>query len=99
MAKRKRKKRSYSDEFKREALRLMETRGEATVAEIAQSIGVKPSQLYEWKKALGGPAEAAPIDESVEQENERLRRENAQLRKEAETLKKSIALFVKDMKL
>ena len=35
----------YSEEFKREAVRLVETRGERTVADVAASLGVaeKPS--------------------------------------------------------
>ena len=98
MAKRK-KKRTYSDEFKREALRLLENRGDSTVAEVATSIGVKSSQLYEWKRALGDTPSGPRDGESMEQEIERLRRENAQLRKESDTLKKSIALFAKDLKL
>jgi transposase len=99
MAKRKRKNRSYSDEFKQEAVRLMENRGESTVAEVAASISVKPSQLYEWKRALGEGPSTRVNGESLEEENERLRREMAQMRKENETLKKSIALFAKDLKL
>ena len=38
MAKKKRKK--YTDEFKREAVRLMLTRGDRTVSDVAQSVGV-----------------------------------------------------------
>ena len=99
MAKRKKKNRSHSEDFKREAVRLMEARGDATVAEVAESIGVRTSQLYEWKKRLGDIAVMAPEGESLEQENTRLRRENSQMRKENETLKKSIALFAKDLRL
>ncbi len=45
MAKRKR----YTEEFKRVAVRLLVTRGETPAREIARSLGVTGSQLYQWR--------------------------------------------------
>ena len=42
MAKRKR----HTDAFKREAVRLMETRGDRSIAEVAEGLGVLTNQLY-----------------------------------------------------
>ena len=40
------KRRKYTDEFKREAVRLMETRGERTVGDVAESLGVAENLLH-----------------------------------------------------
>lgn len=46
------KRKQYTEEFKREAVRLLITRGAQTVAEIAKSLGVQGSQLYKWRKVF-----------------------------------------------
>lgn len=97
MAKKK-KRRQYPDEFKRQAVRLLESRGEQTAAEVATDLGVSAGQVYQWRKELGARQERPAGMESTEDENLRLRREVSQLKKEKDTLKKSIALFVKEMK-
>ena len=98
MAKKKKKRRQYPEEFKRQAVRLLETRGEQTAAEIATDLGVSAGQLYQWRKELGAVQERPAGMESAEDENLRLRREVSQMKKENDTLKKSIALFVREMK-
>ncbi len=45
------KRKSYSEEFKREAVRLLVTRGERPVAEVAKGLGVSASQLYHGNSA------------------------------------------------
>ena len=82
MAKKKRKR--YTEEFKREAVRLMLTRGERTVADVAQSVGVPESLLQSWRKRYPDAAEAVRRErgETPEQELKRLRRENAQLKRD-----------------
>jgi transposase len=98
MAKRKKKNKRYTDEFKKEAVRLLATRGDSTAEEIASSLEVLPGMLYQWRKQLSAePLQA--IGESYEEEARRLRKENSQIKKENLTLKKSIALFVRDMDL
>jgi transposase len=98
MAKKKKKRRQYPEEFKRQAVRVLESRGEQTAAEIAADLGVSAGQLYQWRKELGAVQERPAGMESAEDENLRLRREISQMKKENDTLKKSIALFVREMK-
>jgi len=92
------KNKRYTEEFKREAVRLLLDRGEQSAAEIAKSLGVAASQLYEWRKRFGDMAVAATSGrgEGKDEELERLRKEVAQLRKEKEVLKKSVALFIRE---
>ena len=95
MAKRSKK---YTDEFKRDAVRLMRNRGKRTVAQIADDLGVTDSILYRWADKLGKESTAKRNEqwESLEQENSRLRKENEQPRIERTILKKAAALFAKD---
>lgn len=93
------KRKSYTEEFKREAVRLLVTRGERPVAEVASGLGVSPSQLYAWQQRYSEVAKTAVNGrgETKDEELARLRRENSVLRKEKEVLKKSIGLFVRDL--
>jgi transposase len=87
------------EEFKREAVRLLETRGERTVADVAASLGVAENLLHAWKKKYGSAADQVRRErggETPEDELKRLRRENAQLRQERDVLKKSVAVFARD---
>lgn len=92
------KRKQYTEEFKREAVRLLVTRGERPASEVAKGLGVAESQLYDWKKKQGDVAASAANGrgESKDEELKRLRRENATLRKERDVLKKSITFFVKE---
>ena len=97
MSKKSLKRRRYSAEFKAEAVRLMEQRGERTVAEIAQSLGVAENMLHAWKRQHE-PGQSNDRGETAEQELARLRRENAELKRDRDALVKSIAVFVRDRK-
>jgi len=44
-----RTRRKYSEEFKREAVQLMETSGKP-VAEIARDLGMNDNNLYRWRR-------------------------------------------------
>lgn len=92
------KRKIYTEEFKREAVRLLVTRGTQTVAEIARSLVVPASLLYDWRRRFADVEVVAVSGrgESKDEELERIRRENIQLRKEKETLKKSVALFIRE---
>jgi transposase len=94
-----RKRKNHKEEFKREAVRLLEGRGERTVADVAASLGVAENLLHAWKKKYGSVAEQVRRErggETPEDELKRLRRENGQLRQERDVLKKSIAVFARD---
>lgn len=95
----KRKRKRHAEEFKIEAVRLLEGRGERTIADVAASLGVAENQLHAWKKKYGSAAEQVRKErggETPEEELKRLRRENAQLKQEREVLKKSVAVFARD---
>jgi hypothetical protein len=49
----KRKRKKHTEEFKREAVRLLESRGERTIADVAASLGVAENLLHAWKRKLG----------------------------------------------
>ena len=92
------KRRTYTDEFRREAVRLMMTRGERSVADVAASLGVAESLLHLWRKKSPDTAEAVRRERGETQEDElkRLRREVVQLKRDKEILKKAAAFFAKE---
>jgi transposase len=95
MAKQRRK---YTEEFKRDAVRMMRNRGTRTVAEVADDLGVATNILHRWAQKLDKDAVAKRNDEgeTLEQELRRLRKEVEQLRVEKAILKKAAAFFAKD---
>lgn len=90
--------RKFSEEFKREAVRQLELRGNRSGVGVAAGLGVKLSQIYDWRRKYADTAAAARQErgESPEEEVKRLRREVAELRKDREILKKAAAFFAKD---
>jgi transposase len=92
----KHKPRVYTAEFKREAVRLLETSGKSG-AQIAQELGISDGSLYTWRKQLAEQGEVAfpgkghqtPADEELRQ----LRAENERLKMERDILKKAIVIF------
>jgi transposase len=93
----KRVNKSYSKEFKEEAVALISDQG-YSVAQAANAVGVRTNQLYRWKQeqeALKAGSMLSPDDKA---ELLRLRKENKQLRMEKEILKKASAFFAKEMK-
>lgn len=89
--------RKFSEEFKREAVRQLELRGDRSGMEVAKGLGVKLSQIYDWRRKYEDTAAAARQErgESPEEEVKRLRREVAELRKDKEILKKAAAFFAR----
>jgi transposase len=85
-------KRVYPQEFKREALSLLESSGKSA-ALIERELGITPGLLSRWRRnqvAKGQPAnENGPNDEKIQ----KLERELAVLRQEREILKKAVAIF------
>lgn len=76
--------RAFSEEFRREALRLIEA-GEKPVAQIARELGVHHETLRGWRRrahTAGEMTSAAGTVPSLEEENRRLRRENVFARDE-----------------
>lgn len=88
--------RSFSREFKLEAVRLV-TEGGLSLAQASRDLGVQESVLGRWKKQLAeDPEEAFPGKghlKSQDEELRRLRRENEILRQERDILKKAVGIF------
>lgn len=88
--------RSYTREFKLEAVRLV-TGGGLSLVQAAKDLGIRESVLGRWKKryeddpegAFPGKGHMKPQDEELW----RLRRENERLRQEHEILKKAVGIF------
>jgi transposase len=84
--------RQYNEEFKREAVQLIESSGKP-VAQIARELGINANILYRWRGQFGQAVNSNghSITE-LEAELKHLRRENAVLRQEREVLKKAIRI-------
>lgn len=88
----------YPEEFKREAVRLVLTRGERTVGEVAESLGVPENQLHAWKKKYGEEIGVRHVraNETAEQaELRELKKKVRELEEERTILKKAAAFFAK----
>lgn len=84
------KRRRFSEEFKREAVRLAyETN--RRLSDVARELDMRPDQIRRWRKRfteaeLGGTTE-------VDDELRRTRRELSRVREERDILKKALAIF------
>jgi transposase len=95
-----RKRRTYTPEFKAEAVKLVTEQG-YSVAEAARSLGIHETLLRSWKQAVEtqgdqafpGQGKLAPFEEELR----RLRAENQRLRAERDILKKATALFAQEV--
>jgi len=91
--------RSFSREFKLEAVKLVKERG-VSVTQAAKDLGLSQSVLGRWvreanadpKQAFPGRGQMKPDDAEVA----RLKRELAKTKAERDILKKTIGFFVKD---
>lgn len=97
--KQKRDRRTFTDEYKAQAVELVRTSGKS-VGQIARDLDLTETALREWvKKAEGAaPRKEGPLEESERAELKRLREENRILRMEREFLKKAAAFFAKETK-
>lgn len=87
----------YTEDFKREAVRLMESSGKA-IAEIARDLGINDNNLYRWRGQYNhqevGKATVSNGDMGeMEAELKRLRREVEVLRQERDVLKKAMHII------
>ena len=92
---------TYTKEFKLEAIRLMAASDRPT-SEIAMGLGIRRNQLYKWKEQLektGDVASSAKGRPKKEDQSEvaSLRQENKRLREENEILKKAAVFFAKEL--
>jgi len=102
MTKRRKQYKTYTKEFKQEAVRLM-VESDKMATEIARELGIRRNQLYKWKdqlqekgdKAFAG---AGRPKKEVQCELSQLKKENEDLREEVEILKKAAAYFARELK-
>ena len=87
----KRERRRHSDEFKREAVKLVTEQG-LSVAQAARDLDVNENLLRTWKRKFSDDSEES-LSESEQMELARLREENRRLRMERDILKKALSIF------
>ena len=83
--------RSFTDEFKREAVRLAYESGRRVV-DVARELDVRPEMIRRWRRRLSGGHEGRPPT-AEELEIRRLQRQVSDLSEEREILKKALAIF------
>jgi transposase len=91
-----RRRRQFTEEFKRDAVDLVRTSGRP-IAQIAQELGIYDSTLGNWvrqDRIDGGEREGLTSDERARLS--RLEAENARLRMERDLLKRTVAFWVKE---
>ena len=90
---------AFSDEFRREAVRLA-VRDPDRLAQIARELDVHRDTLRQWVRRVEAQPESPIVPPvrtvTLEEEIRQLRRENERLREEREILKKATAFFAKD---
>ena len=88
---------SYSQEFKEEAVALVTEQG-YSVLKAAESLGLRSNQLYHWKQKIEQSTQDTLLNQDEKGELLALRKEVKQLRMEKEILKKASAFFAREMK-
>jgi transposase len=99
MDEKKRAYRTYTEEFKLEALELLKTSGKSG-GQIERDLGITPGLLGKWRdryQVINQGAEQAHLEasdfEAAKREIKRLRRRLAEVEEEREILKKTINIF------
>ena len=96
------KRRTFTPEFKKEAVRQMEL-GDESPSDIARKLGIPRNKLYRWQEEIRAKGDAAfPIKRSKAVNNHaaeiaRLKQELKQAKEETEILKKAAAFFARDL--
>src|SRR3954447_5524928 len=101
---------SYTDEFRRQAVDLYESTPGATLRGIADDLGISRGSLSDWVKALGTGSTTAPITDPstapgrpetaaerlgrLEAENARLKADMAKIETETKILRQAAKYFV-----
>jgi|SRR5437868_12600733 transposase len=90
---------AYTEEFRREAVRLVEAEPDR-LHRIARDLDLDPQTLRTWwhrvRVAPGGPIVPPERVLTLEEENRQLRRELERVTEERDILKKATAFFARD---
>ena len=91
-----RTRRSFTEEFKRDAVSMVLDEGNP-VADVARRLGIGEGTLGNWvRQARIDRGERAGVTSSEKAELAELRKENARLRMERDLLKRATAFWVKE---
>jgi transposase len=91
-----RRRRRFSEEFKRDAVELVRTTGRP-IAQIARELGIYDSTLGNWVRQVRiARAEAEGLSSDERARLRALEAENAKLRMERDLLKRTVAFWVKE---
>ena len=87
---------TYTPEFKREAVRLAQTSGKP-IAQVARELGISDTSIHQWRNELTAHGqEAFPgsgHQTAQEEEIRRLKRELEVTKQERDILKKAVGIF------
>ena len=92
-----RKRREYTEEFKRDAVALVTEQGYKP-SEAARSLGIGDNLVRRWKREFEEATTGGQLSGDEREELKRLRKENRMLKMEKEILKKASQYFAKEMK-
>jgi transposase len=88
--------RKFSNEFKLEAVRLVENSGRPRL-QIARELGLCGSVLDRWVKQFGAQPDGTRVTADEHAELIRLRRELSRVTMERDILKKAVGIFSKEL--
>ena len=95
-------KKQYTDDFKKEAIHLLETSGK-TVTQIERDLGISHGLLGKWQKRFQVNPKTSKLElsevENLKAELRQMKRELEIARMERDILKKTVGIFSKDQRV
>ena len=95
---RRRERRTFSEEFKRDAVNLIVVEG-YSFKRAAEAVGISRNSLHRWHEKLAPQPDSCGEDATLgqlQEENKRLRKQLRRAEMEREILKKATAYFAKE---
>ena len=83
-----RKYRRYDDEFKKNAVKMLENG--RSISDVSKALGINGQSLYDWEKKYNKPVSKA---DDVEQELKEVRKKLKEVEQERDILKKALSIF------